>query len=106
MGQFNGFFVDHLIVLRYDTIPKHSRYWGRAEEMDMDRQAKKITTEFPGSDVAAEIAATFAAASLVYREDDEMYAAKCLEHARDLWEFALNYQGSYSDHTETGEKYK
>ena len=35
-----------------------------------------------------------------------MYAAKCLEHARDLWEFALNYQGSYSDHIETGEKYK
>ena len=37
---------------------------------------------------------------------DETYAAKCLQHARDLWEFALTYQGSYSDHIETGEKYK
>lgn len=37
---------------------------------------------------------------------DEVYAAQCLEHARDLWEFALSYQGSYSDHIETGDKYK
>lgn len=83
-----------------------SMYWGRAEEMDMDRPAKKITTEFPGSDVAAETAAAFAAASIVFAKDDETYAAKCLQHARDLWEFALTYQGSYSDHIETGEKYK
>lgn len=83
-----------------------NRYWGRAEEMDMDRPAKKITTEFPGSDVAAETAAAFAAASMVFADDDEVYAAQCLEHARDLWEFALSYQGSYSDHIETGDKYK
>jgi len=37
---------------------------------------------------------------------DELYAAKCLEHARDLWEFASTYQGSYSAHIETGEKYQ
>jgi len=90
----------------FGSYPTNSRYWGRAEEMDMDRPAKKITTEFPGSDVAAETAAAFAAASMVFADEDEGYAAKCLEHARDLWEFALSYQGSYSDHIETGEKYK
>ena len=37
---------------------------------------------------------------------DPVYAAKCLQHARDLFDFAQTYQGSYSDHIETGEKYQ
>ena len=37
---------------------------------------------------------------------DPEYAAKCLQHARDLFDFAQTYQGSYSDHIETGEKYQ
>ena len=37
---------------------------------------------------------------------DPEYAAKCLQHARDLFDFAQTYQGSYSDHIETGDKYQ
>ena len=37
---------------------------------------------------------------------DPVYASKCLQHAKDLFDFAQTYQGSYSDHIETGERYQ
>ncbi|CBY31555.1 unnamed protein product [Oikopleura dioica] len=94
------------LYVQVGDVKIDDNYWGRPEEMNMDRPAFKISPEYPGSDIAAEIAATFAAASMVFADDDELYAAKCLEHARDLWEFASTYQGSYSAHIETGEKYQ
>lgn len=83
-----------------------AQYWGRSEEMTMDRPAAKISPERPGADIAGEISAAFAAASMVYFDEDPSYAAECLQHARDLFEFAQTYQGSYADHIETGEKYQ
>ncbi|CAG5108667.1 Oidioi.mRNA.OKI2018_I69.chr1.g3900.t2.cds [Oikopleura dioica] len=94
------------LYVQVGDVKIDDNYWGRPEEMNMDRPAFKISPEYPGSDIAAEIAATFAAASMVFADDDELYAAKCLEHARDLWEFASTYQGSYSAHIETGEKFQ
>jgi endoglucanase len=50
-----------------------------------------------GSDVAAETAATFAAASIVFRDDDPAYADTLIEHAKTLYSFADTYRGRYSD---------
>jgi Glycosyl hydrolase family 9 len=42
-------------------------YWGRPEEMTMPRPAFSISPSAPGSDLAGEVAAAFAAGYLVFR---------------------------------------
>ena len=49
-------------------------YWGRAEDMTMDRPAYKLTTSKPGSDLAAETAAAMAAGYMVFRNEGRFYA--------------------------------
>jgi len=73
------------------------RYWGPPEAMTMNRRSFKIDEENPGSEVAAEAAAALAAASILFGGADPAYAAKCLSHARELYEFAETYRGTYSD---------
>ena len=72
-------------------------WWGPAEVMPMARPAYKITASCPGSDLAGETAAALAAASLVFRPTDAAYAARLLEHARQLYSFADTYRGKYTD---------
>ena len=43
-------------------------YWGRPEEMKMDRPAFKVDPSHPGSDVAMETAAAFASGAMVFNE--------------------------------------
>ncbi|XP_046564700.1 endoglucanase 4-like [Haliotis rubra] len=72
-------------------------YWGRPEDMTMARPAYKISTSCPGADVAAETAAAFAAGYLAFKDRDSSYAAKLLQHGRELYDFALNNPGIYTD---------
>jgi endoglucanase len=72
-------------------------YWGRPEDMTMSRPAWSITTSRPGSDLAAETAAAFAAGYLVYRDSDSAYAYTLLDNARRLYDFAYTYRGIYSN---------
>jgi hypothetical protein len=50
-----------------------------------------------GSDLAAETAAALAAASIVFKEADPNYSNNLLTHAKQLFVFANNYRGKYSD---------
>ena len=43
-------------------------FWGRAEDLDMERPVYSINKNKPGSDVAAETASAFAIGSIVFRE--------------------------------------
>ncbi|XP_013069522.2 endoglucanase 4 [Biomphalaria glabrata] len=72
-------------------------YWGPPELMTMPRPAFKITTSKPGSEVAMETAAAFAAGSLAFKTKDPTYSSTLLDHAKQLWDFAMNYRGKYSD---------
>jgi len=72
-------------------------YWGRPEDMTMARPAYKIDTSRPGSDLAAETAAALAAASIVFKNVDGTYSNNLLTHASQLFDFANNYRGKYSD---------
>ena len=72
-------------------------YWGRPEDMTMERPAYKIDTDNPGSDLAAEVAAAFASASLLFADSDANYSAELLTHAIEMYDFAYKYQGKYSD---------
>jgi len=56
-------------------------YWGRPEEMTMNRPAFKITTSQPGSDLAAETAAALAATAIAFQPTDPTYAATLIQHA-------------------------
>ena len=72
-------------------------YWGSAEAMTMDRPAFAIDAENPGSDLAGESAAALAAASLLFRGSDPDYADQLLENAKQLYAFADEHRGQYSD---------
>jgi hypothetical protein len=65
-------------------------WWGPAECMQMARPAFKIDTANPGSAVAAGTAAALAATSIVLYNTDPVYAANCLQHAKNLFTFADN----------------
>ncbi len=72
-------------------------WWGPAEVMPMQRPAYKIDTAHPGSDLAGETAAALAASSIIFRDSDSAYADKLLRHAKELYDFADQYRGNYSD---------
>lgn len=71
-----------------------------------ERPAFKIDRQTPGSDVAAEAAASLAAASMVFRPHDAAYADELLDNAKQLYAFADDadltpsngkQRGKYSD---------
>jgi endoglucanase len=72
------------------------QWWGPAEVMPMARPSYKIDANCPGSDLAGESAAAMAASSLVFA-DDPAYANTLLTHAKQLYTFADQRRGRYSD---------
>ncbi|KAF2347095.1 Glycoside hydrolase family 9, partial [Trinorchestia longiramus] len=70
-------------------------FWGRPEDMTMERPSFKIDTSAPGSELAGDTAAALAAASIIFQSSDASYAAECLAAARDLFEFADQYRENY-----------
>jgi endoglucanase len=71
--------------------------------MTMARPAYKITDAKPGSDLAGETSAALAASSIYFKAQGENdYAASCLEHARQLLDFADKYRGVYTDSIPAG----
>ena len=71
--------------------------WQRPEDMTTSRQAYKVDRDRPGSDVAGEMAAALAAASMVFRAADRAYSRRLLAAARDVMELVVRHQGKYSD---------
>jgi endoglucanase len=72
-------------------------WWGPAEVRQTARPAFRITSSCPGSDLAGETAAAMAASSMVFRPTDPGYADTLLMHAQQLYSFADNFRGKYSD---------
>ncbi|CAN8312981.1 unnamed protein product [Cochlearia groenlandica] len=71
--------------------------WERPEDMDTPRTVYSVSASNPGSDVAAETAASLAAASMVFRKVDPKYARLLLATAKKVMQFAIQYRGAYSD---------
>lgn len=69
-------------------------WWGPAEVIEevMVRPAFKVTTSSSGSTVTGATAAALAVASIIFESSDPAYAALCLGHARDLFNFAYTTQ--------------
>lgn len=76
---------------------KDHKCWERPEDMTQKRPVTQVNTSFPGSDVAAETAAAMASASLVFRTSNPSYSSTLLRHAKQLFTFADNHRGLYSE---------
>ncbi|MCO5562776.1 hypothetical protein L7F22_016408 [Adiantum nelumboides] len=70
--------------------------WQRPEDMDESRPSYILNTSMPGSEVAAEVAAAMASASLVFRKDQASYSETLVKHARELFHFANTSRDSYT----------
>lgn len=90
-----------------DGDEDHS-YWVPAEVIHIrsQRASYKIDAANPGSDLAAETAAALASASIVFADEDPAYSQELLSHAEQLYSFADNYRGVYSDVIPVGAFYK
>lgn len=79
-------------------------FLGRPEDWpsDMIRPAFKIDETHPGSDLAAEAAASFAVGYFVFKDNAPAYAEECLRHAKELYNFANKFRGRYSDAVNDG----
>jgi len=56
-----------------------------------------VTASAPGSELTAEAAAAFVTGYLAFKESDAAYAAECLRHAKELYDFANAHRGLYTD---------
>lgn len=70
-------------------------YWGRPEDMTMERPSMKIDNDHPGSELAGETAAALAAASIAFKDVDSSYADEMLQVAKELYDFADERRENY-----------
>ncbi|GAV81923.1 Glyco_hydro_9 domain-containing protein [Cephalotus follicularis] len=66
------------------TIPDDHTCWERPEDMDYKRE---VQTAYAGADLGGEMAAAFAAASIVFR-DDNAYSKQLIKGAQTVFSFA------------------
>nr|BAF38757.1 cellulase [Corbicula japonica] len=73
-------------------------FWGRPENMNMNRPAFKVTTSCKGSDVAGDTVSALAAGYLVFKDvcSDTTFANNLLTAAKSLYTFTKNNRGIYS----------
>ncbi len=79
------------------------KWWGRSEDMTMQRDAFFIDATHPGSDLAGEYAAALSAAAIMFAKHEHNfpqyagYSQILLKRARDSFAFAKNHQGFYHE---------
>ena len=71
-------------------------WWVAPEYIQYKYPSYKIDEKNPGTEVAAETAATFAAASILFKDVDSSYSATLLKHAIELYDFADNFREKYT----------
>ena len=71
-------------------------YWCPPEYITYKYPSYKIDKEHPGTEVAGETAASLAAASILFKDEDSEYSKILLKHAIELYDFADKYRGDYT----------
>ncbi|KAG5147588.1 hypothetical protein JHK82_014469 [Glycine max] len=69
--------------------------WAPPENMKTKRSVKMITSDTPGTEIAAETAAAMAASSIVFRPKDRKYARRLLNRAKLLFQMAKSHKGTF-----------
>eukprot|EP00898_Chlorokybus_atmophyticus_P008595 jgi/Chlat1/8737/Chrsp9S00893 len=88
---------DNVLYVQVGEANADHACWMKPEDMTTPRTSYKVDSGSPGSDVAAETAAALAAAAIVFQGKDSAYASTLIQHAEQLWDFAVNNKGKYSD---------
>ena len=70
---------------------------GRPEEQTQNRPSYFVTANAPGSDLAGNYAAALALTSVAIGASDAAYSQQLLAVARQLYTFAFNNRGKYSN---------
>lgn len=71
-------------------------FWSPPEmSLPTQRNAYKVTCKNPGTEPAAETAAAMAAGSMVFWDQDRVFAELLLSHAKQLHDFAGRCKGNY-----------
>ncbi|KAG0742656.1 hypothetical protein G6F57_000921 [Rhizopus arrhizus] len=76
-------------------------YWGPPEEYEqwvptgLPHKATYITPDNPSSEIIGEYTAALASVSIVWRKHNATYADLLVDHAKRLYKFAVEHQGSY-----------
>lgn len=102
--------VDYLLAAKYQSIifaqvgmvETDTECWMRPEDMTTKQRPTQYPCDatHPCSDLAGEMAAALAAASIIFNQPvggNRDYALQVQDVARDLFDFANTYRGSYSD---------
>ena len=71
-------------------------FWYPPEFINYEYPSYKVDKDHPGSEVTGEVAATFAAASILFKDTDSAYSDTLLKHAKELYDFADEYRGDYT----------
>ncbi|CAN8328826.1 unnamed protein product [Cochlearia groenlandica] len=71
--------------------------WERPEDMDTPRTAFALDAPQPASDLAGEVAAALAAASIAFKTSNPKYSKLLLVKALQTFQYADSHHGSYTD---------
>jgi len=71
-------------------------FWYPPEYINYKYPSYKIDEKGPGSEVAAETAASLAAASILFKGEDSAYSDLLLKHAIEIYDFADEFRGDYT----------
>ncbi|EOA18196.1 hypothetical protein CARUB_v10006679mg [Capsella rubella] len=79
-----------------EAQPDHN-CWERPEDMDTPRTAFALDAPLPASDLAGEITAALAAASIAFKQANPTYSKILLDKAIQTFQYADSHRGSYTD---------
>ncbi|XP_055879854.1 endoglucanase A-like isoform X1 [Biomphalaria glabrata] len=88
---------DEELYVQVGNATKDHAFWGPPEKMIQKRPSFRINSTKPGTDVAMETAAAFAAGSIAFKAKDPSYSTTLLNHAKKLWDFGNKYRELYSN---------
>ncbi|XP_062022739.1 endoglucanase 10-like [Rosa rugosa] len=88
---------DNVLYIQVGDPKADHQCWNRPEDMTEKRPLTQVNTSAPGTEVAAETAAAMASASLVFKKSNPTYSDSLLKHAKQLFTFANENRGSYSE---------
>ncbi|XP_070574024.1 endoglucanase E-4-like [Ptychodera flava] len=74
-------------------------YWGRPEDMTMERPAYFITSNAgeEGTEPTVGSAAALAAAAVAFKDHDPVYSITMIAHARELYDLGNKYRANYQN---------
>ena len=85
---------DDIVYYQVGDPNKDHAFWGPPQDLTMKRPTYSCDRDNPCSEVSGEMAAAMAAGSIIFKDEDPVYAAKLLKEAIGVYTFADTYKGN------------